>query len=105
MPAPTTDAILALFAKHDISYVPDLVREIDSAWIPIVDDLFTHLIRLGWDRQLAQVKEKFDELRVYIDDTTPEMQRRIHDAVVRSRETPRERCALHTRTASSDDSV
>jgi len=87
---PTPPSIFELFTKHDISYEPELAFEIDSTLIPIVDDLFVELIALGWDRRVSQVKEKFDELRVYIPDATPEMKRRIDDAVVLSRETPRE---------------
>lgn len=37
-----------------------------AGWIPILDRLAEDLIALGWDRVLAQVKEKFGGLRFYI---------------------------------------
>lgn len=56
-------------------------------WFPIVEELIGHLLLLGWDRDLRQVKEKFGSLRFYIGETTPEMRRRIEDAQVQARET------------------
>jgi hypothetical protein len=40
---------------------------IGLGWFPLVEDLIVKLIRLGWDKQLSQVKEKFGGLRFYID--------------------------------------
>lgn len=38
---------------------------VGPGWIPLLDELFTKLIDLGWDRQVRQIKEKFGVLRLY----------------------------------------
>jgi hypothetical protein len=49
-------------------------------WLPILDKLAEDLIALGWDRSVAQIKEKFGGLRFYIDDGTDAMYARIKQA-------------------------
>ncbi len=41
--------------------------EIRNGWYGIVRDLITDLIKLGWDRRICQVKEKFGGLEFYVD--------------------------------------
>ena len=38
---------------------------VGSGWYPLIKDLITDLIELGWDKQTCQVKEKFGTLRFY----------------------------------------
>ena len=40
--------------------------ECGNGWYPLIKDLITDLIELGWDKQTCQVKEKFGALRFYI---------------------------------------
>jgi hypothetical protein len=44
---------------------------VGEGWYPIIKDLITELIALGWDKRPVQVKEKFGGLRFYIE-TYPE---------------------------------
>jgi hypothetical protein len=47
-------------------------------WYPVIKDLITDLIELGWDKQICQVKEKFGGLRFYINAGSDEIFKRIH---------------------------
>jgi hypothetical protein len=54
---------------------------IGDGWVPIVDRLFTDLRALGFNgTDVAQIKEKFGGLRVYIDGATEELRERIGSA-------------------------
>lgn len=53
---------------------------VGPGWIPILDRLAEDLVKMGWDRDLHQVKEKFGTLRFYIGRTTDEMEARINQA-------------------------
>ena len=46
--------------------------ECGNGWYPLIKDLITDLIELGWDKQVCQVKEKFGTLRFYIQAGTDE---------------------------------
>ena len=46
-------------------------------WYPIIKDLIEDLIKLGWNKQLCQVKEKFGGLRFYINEGSDEIHKRI----------------------------
>lgn len=50
---------------------------VGDGWLGILDSLATDLIKMGWDRDLHQVKEKFAGLRFYIGASTPQMDARI----------------------------
>jgi hypothetical protein len=56
-------------------------------WYPIVKDLITDLIELGWNKQVVQVKEKFGGLRFYINEGSKEIYDKISDAEKLSYET------------------
>ena len=60
---------------------------VGSGWYPIIKDLITDLIELGWDKQTCQVKEKFGGLRFYINSASSEIHKRITKAEVLSYET------------------
>lgn len=44
---------------------------VGEGWLHLIKDMIEELIALGWDKRLAQSKEKFGGLRFYID-TYPE---------------------------------
>ena len=46
-------------------------------WYPLIKDLITDLIELGWDKQTCQVKEKFGGLRFYINAASDDVHKRI----------------------------
>jgi hypothetical protein len=49
-------------------------------WYPLIKDLITDLIELGWDKQTCQVKEKFGGLRFYINAASDDVNKRIRIA-------------------------
>lgn len=57
---------------------PTCSSGVGIGWIPILEELTSTLIKLGWDKQLEQVKEKFGCLRFYIGKGSPEM----YDAII-----------------------
>ena len=60
------------------------VRE---GWFQIIKDLIDDLIKMGWDKNVIQVKEKFGGLRFYIDKGSDEIYKRITQAEKDSYET------------------
>ena len=40
--------------------------DLPSGWFPLAEQLIQDLIRLGWDRRVLQIKEKYGTLRLYI---------------------------------------
>ncbi len=59
---------------------------VGRGWHGLVKELVEDLIRLGWDRQVLQVKEKFGTLRFYVKDRRPEYLDRIGVAMEHSGE-------------------
>lgn len=51
-----------------------------AGWCQLVHDLIRDLIKLGWDRNICQIKEKFGGLRFYINDGSKEIFDRIYKA-------------------------
>lgn len=60
---------------------------VGEGWYPIIKDLIDDLIKLGWDKNITQVKEKFGGLRFYIDEGSDEMFKLIVEAEKKSYET------------------
>ena len=54
--------------------------EVDKGWYQLIKDLIDDLIKLGWNKEICQVKEKFGGLRFYINDGTTEIFKRITEA-------------------------
>jgi hypothetical protein len=50
---------------------------VDSGWYPLIKELIEDLIKLGWNKQVCQVKEKFGGLRFYINEGSNEIYERI----------------------------
>lgn len=61
--------------------------ECGNGWYPLIKDLITDLIELGWDKQVCQVKEKFGALRFYINAGSDEIFKKIHSYENQSYET------------------
>ncbi len=61
---------------------------IGRGWFGILKELVEDLIKLGWDRKVAQIKEKFGSLRLYPGHWTPEFQ----DRIIAAREHSKEIC-------------
>jgi hypothetical protein len=61
--------------------------ECGNGWYPLIKDLITDLIELGWDKQVCQVKEKFGALRFYINTGSDEIFKKIHSYENQSYET------------------
>lgn len=60
---------------------------VDNGWYPLIKDLINDLIKLGWNKQVCQVKEKFGGLRFYINEGSDEVHNRIIEAERLSHET------------------
>lgn len=63
-------------------YRPELepmynVAWVGDGWLPLVKELIDDLIKLGWNRELCDIKEKFGGLRFYINGSTDEIIDRI----------------------------
>ena len=67
---------------------------VGEGWYGIVKELIEDLIKLGWNKQVCQVKEKFGGLRFYINDGDNEIHDRIIDAEKKSYEVC-EKCGNH----------
>lgn len=61
--------------------------EVDNGWLPLIKELIEDLIKLGWDKKVTQVKEKFGGLRFYINSGSNEIHERITEAERKSYET------------------
>jgi len=53
---------------------------VDQGWYPLIKELIDDLIKLGWNKQVCQVKEKFGGLRFYINEGSDEIYKRITQA-------------------------
>jgi hypothetical protein len=58
--------------------------ECHEGWYPLIQELIEDLIKLGWNKQVTQVKEKFGGLRFYINDGSKEIHDRITEAETKS---------------------
>lgn len=47
---------------------------IGIGWIPVVREAFEKAILAGWDKNLGQVKEKFNQLRIYWNHNNPDVE-------------------------------
>jgi hypothetical protein len=84
-------ALAALVARYNLRWTEDRDRPYPademgacpSAWLPIVEALVEELIALGWNRHVAQVKEKLGGLRFYIGEGSEAMEAAIERACAR----------------------
>ena len=60
---------------------------VGEGWVPILDRLAADLIAMGWERSVAQIKEKFGTLCFYAEGTTRAMDDRIDQATTESSKT------------------
>ena len=65
--------------EHKYS-LEDLQNMVGPGWSKIIADLIEDLNKLGWDGDVAQVKEKFGGLRFYIGPCSREVLDRITEA-------------------------
>lgn len=50
---------------------------VKEGWFPLIKTLIEDLIKLGWNKEVCQVKEKFGGLRFYVNDVSDECHNRI----------------------------
>lgn len=60
---------------------------VGSGWNLIIKNLIQDLIKLGWNKEVIQVKEKFGGLRFYINEGTDAIHERIGQAELESMKT------------------
>jgi hypothetical protein len=58
--------------------------EVSQGWNQLIKDLISDLIKMGWNKEIIQVKEKFGTLRFYINEGTDDIHRRIAKAEIES---------------------
>lgn len=80
-----------LVQKYDLRWEPEPSRPYPpefgcagEGWAGLLEELIRELIELGWDRRLAQVKEKLGGLRFYVGRSTPSIAAAIARAERRS---------------------
>jgi len=56
---------LELMKRHGVNYNANM-GYVAAGWFPILDRLIPKLQAMGWDGQVAQIKEKLARLRFYI---------------------------------------
>jgi hypothetical protein len=61
--------------------------QVSLGWNLIIKNLIQDLIKLGWNKEVIQVKEKFGGLRFYINEGTDEIHQRIAQAELESMKT------------------
>lgn len=61
--------------------------QVSLGWNLIIKNLIQDLIKLGWNKEVIQVKEKFGGLRFYINEGTDVMHERIGQAELESMKT------------------
>jgi hypothetical protein len=66
-----------IFAKHRVQPA----GLVGKGWWPILDRLMGRLIELGWNRELAQVKEKYGGLRFYIYGVDEKIYDAVYEAI------------------------
>lgn len=54
--------------------------EVEDGWLPLLEELITNAIALGWNKQVRQVKEKFGGLRFYVGPCSDEVIDLIEEA-------------------------
>lgn len=60
-------SIEGLLDYHGNTVLTHGICECSEGWYPMIQDLISELIEIGWDKQIAQIKEKFGGLRFYIE--------------------------------------
>jgi hypothetical protein len=90
-------ALEALVARRDLRWTRDPARpfpvretwsDCPEGWWPIVERLVEQLVALGWDRRVAQVKDKLGGLRFYVGERDEAMV----EAVARATEASESTC-------------
>lgn len=62
----TTAETPTLLARHKVTV--DRLEPIPVHWLPLLDELLGRLVACGWrHRRVAQLKEKFGTLRLFVD--------------------------------------
>ena len=75
------------WGKYERTIDDSIYFGVGEGWYQIIKDLIDDLIKMGWDKNVVQVKEKFGGLRFYIDKGSDEIYRRIAQAEKDSYET------------------
>ena len=75
----TNDKFVILLEKSNVNYNYGW-GSVGDGWLPLLEQLFIDLIDLGWNRKVAQIKEKFGGARIYIHEGSDEIHKRIDKA-------------------------
>jgi hypothetical protein len=53
---------------------------VGNGWLGIIKEMLEDIIKMGWNKQTVQIKEKFGGLRFYINSASEEVHNRISEA-------------------------
>ena len=62
------------------------IAGVGNGWLGLIKELIEEAIKLGWDRQVCQIKEKFGGLRFYINGAPDGVHKLIREAENKSYE-------------------
>ena len=65
--------------------ISEIQECVEAGWSQLLEELILDLVKLGWDGQIHQVKEKFGGLRFYIGAGSAAIFDRINEAEIKSR--------------------
>lgn len=76
-------SIGGVFYVYRIDAKPEYSRHVlsvSNGWLGIIEEMITDLIKLGWNKRILQVKEKFGGLRFYVEEGNEDIWKRISEA-------------------------
>lgn len=63
------------------------ICECGEGWLPLIQECIEKLIKIGWNKEILQIKEKFGGLRFYTNGINDEMRKIIVEAMEKSYKT------------------
>ncbi len=66
------DGLTYCYITHEHAIFSRSFFAVNNGWLGVIKELIEELIKLGWDKRICQVKEKFGGLRFYPDELNDE---------------------------------
>ncbi len=75
---------------YGVAY-PPLHAEVGPGWVELVTNLLEDLVKMGWDKNLIQIKQKFGGMRFYVGGELP---KNISERIDRAERESYETCEM-----------